>query len=192
MAELKDLEKSIEAMLFASGDPLEISKIAEALEIEDSTANNLVQNIKDKYVEQESAIEIVFLDGSYQMTTRPEHADSIRKVLELGQSGALSSAALEVLAVIAYNQPVTRAFVEEVRGVDCSSLLRNLVDKDLIQEAGRLNIPGRPIIYSTTDTFLRSFSLDSIDQLPVLPEIIPEDEEKLVQIEGQIDFFQDY
>lgn len=188
MAQLDKLERRVEAMLFASGEPIEGAKIAEILDIEENDVSRLVGRIQDRYAGQESPIVIVSLAGAYQMTTHPEFAGDIRAALEIRRGAALSQAALEVLAVVAYNQPVTRAFIEQVRGVDCSSLVRSLTEKGLMEEAGRMNIPGKPIVYRTTANFLRCFGLEGLEQLPTLPESPPEDNEE--QLDGQIDFFE--
>ena len=187
---LKTLERRIEAMLFASGEPLKASKLAEILQVELQTVTGLIYKIKDRYQAIESPITLVNLDGAFQMTTLPQYAEDIRLALEEGRSQTLTQAAMEVLAVIAYNQPVTRAFVEEVRGVDCSGHMRNLTEKGLIEESGRLSIPGNPIVYRTTSNFLRSFGLNSLEELPLLPETkgeLPDLENE--QIDGQIDLF---
>lgn len=190
MQQLETLERKIEAILFAGGEPIEFGRLGEVLAIDEKTVRSLVERIRDRYYEQRSPLEIVALGNACQMCTLPEYAEVIRAALELRRSAALSPAALEVLAVIAYNQPVTRGFVEQVRGVDCSSIVRSLTDKGLVEEAGRLNIPGRPISYRTTEVFLRTFELESLEQLPTLPELPPEAIEPEEQLEGQIDFFQ--
>lgn len=186
-------ERSIEAILFASGDPVELQKICEVLEIDEKTVKNLIENIRERYVEQRSPFDMVWLGDSVQMCTLPQYSDVIREAMSLKRGAALSQASLEVLAVIAYNQPVTRSFIEQVRGVDCTTIVHNLSDKDLIEEAGRLPIPGKPIAYRTTANFLRCFGLESLEQLPDLPDL--EDEPTVVdaedeQLEGQIDFFE--
>jgi segregation and condensation protein B len=188
MTQLDSTERNIEAILFACGEPIERERLAEALQAEPHLIDLLVQKIRDRYQAAKSALDIISLDGAYQMCTMPQYGSVIRSALELRRGMALSQAALEVLAVVAYNQPVTRSFVEQVRGVDCSSLVRSLTEKRLIEEAGRMNIPGKPIVYRTTANFLRCFGLGGIDQLPVLPkgvEVPPDDD----QLEGQIDFF---
>lgn len=191
MQQLDRIERNLEAVIFASGDPIEIDRLAEVLEVDGDTVRKLIQRIRDRYYSQNSPLDIVFLGNSCQMCTLPEYGDIIRAALELRRNTALSPAALEVLAVIAYNQPVTRSFVEQVRGVDCAAIVRSLTDKALIEEAGRLNIPGKPISYKTTSNFLRTFGLDSIEQLPALPELPAEDEkEDESEIEGQIDLFE--
>lgn len=189
MAQLDQLERRIEAVLFASGEPIEALRLAELLDVEEKAVISLINRIQDRYLEQDSPLSIVNLAGSYQITTRPEFADDIRAALEVRKGATLSQAALEVLAVVAYNQPVTRAFVEQVRGVDCSSLVRSLTEKGLVEEAGRMNIPGKPIVYRTTSNFLRCFGLESLEQLPTLPDA-PPDENQEEQLEGQIDFFE--
>jgi len=188
--QLDVLERKIEAVLFASGEPVEAERIAQALEAEPPVVRSLIQRIRERYLDQRSPLDIVELGGAYQMCTLPQYAPDIRAVLDLRRSTPLSPAALEVLAVIAYNQPVTRAFVEQVRGVDCSSIVRALADKGLIEEAGRLQVPGKPISYRTTANFLRCFGLSGLEQLPTLPDLPPDDEEQ-AQLEGQIDFFEE-
>ena len=191
---LHDAEHSIEAILFASGEPVELQKICEVMEIDEKTVKNLIERIRERYLYQKSPFDIIMLGDACQMCTLPEYAGIIRKALTLKKSAALSQAALEVLAVIAYNQPVTRAFVEQVRGVDCSSIIKSLADKDLIEEAGRLPIPGKPIAYKPTANFLRCFGLESLEQLPELPQLAPEEtggaDGAEEQLDGQIDFFE--
>ena len=191
MTRLEQMERDIEAILFACGEPVERTRLAEALETEPDNIHRLVERLRDRYLAAKSPLEIMLLDDSYQMCSMPEYGDIIRKTLLLRKGAALSQAALEVLAVVAYNQPVTRAFIEQVRGVDCSSLVRSLVEKRLVEEAGRMNIPGKPIVYQTTANFLRCFGISSLEQLPLLPSTAddaPIDEE---QLEGQIDFFEE-
>lgn len=186
-------QRNIEAILFASGEPCEINKICEVLDLDEKTVRNLIERIRERYIDMKSPFDIVVLGDSLQMCTLPEYSDVIREALTLKRGAAISQAALEVIALIAYNQPVTRSFVEQVRGVDCSTIIRNLTDKDLIEEAGRLPIPGKPISYKTTANFLRSFGLESLEQLPELPDLDSEPEEidtEDEQIEGQMDFFE--
>ena len=166
---LKAMERDIEAILFASGEAVEVARLAGAVECDIETLEILIQRICQRYRQNESPIDIVQLDGAYQMCTKPQYGPVIRAALELKRAAALSQAALEVLAIVAYNQPVTRALVEQVRGVDCSSLIRSLTEKRLIEEAGRMNIPGKPIVYKTTANFLRCFGIAGISELPELP-----------------------
>ena len=186
-------ERRVEAIIFAAGEPIELSKIAETLEIEEALVKHCVERVRERYARDKSPFDIALLEGAAQMCTLPEYGECIRQALTLRRSAPLSQAALEVLAIIAYNQPVTRAFVEQVRGVDCSSIVRSLVEKALVEEAGRLQIPGKPISYRTTGVFLRSFGLTGLEGLPDLPSQPPEEEPdnpEAAQVEGQIDFFE--
>lgn len=161
---------AIEAVLFASGDPVEITRIAEAVELEEKLTYDLLQKLKKRYDQEDSGLLMVELDQSFQLCTKPEYASKVKLAMEIRRNSPLSNAAMEVLAIIAYNQPVTRAFVEQVRGVDSSQTVMNLVEKGLVEEAGRLEVPGRPISYKTTQNFLRNFGLKSLDDLPPLPD----------------------
>lgn len=165
-----DKKAAVEAILFASGSPVEPEKIAEAIEMKPSQAEQLILELMDDYERQERGITIIKLNKSYQMVSAKKFAPEIRKVMDLRRNTPLSQAALEVLAVVAYNQPVTKAFVEQVRGVDCSGVLGSLTAKGLVEEKGRLELPGRPLLYGTTENFLRCFNLESIENLPPLPE----------------------
>lgn len=168
--EQEKLKPAIEAILFACGTPTEGVKISEALEITSERAEQLLQSLMEDYSKRGAGIKIVKLGKSYQMCTEKEYSDIIRTVLDLRRNTPLSQAAMEVLAIIAYNQPVTKAFVEQIRGVDCSGVVSSLVARELIEEKGRLELPGRPLIYGTTDNFLRCFSISDIDELPPLPQ----------------------
>lgn len=169
MAE-KNIRNAIEAILFASGDSVPVGRIAAALELTEAQAKSEIEALMKEYEEANRGITIIRLDGSYQMTSVEEYAPEIRTVMDLRRNTPLSQAALEVLAVIAYNQPVTKAFVEQVRGVDCSGVIGSLTAKDLIEEKGRLELPGRPLVYGTTENFLRCFSISDLSELPALPE----------------------
>lgn len=159
----------IEAILFATGEPITIEKLAEASGIDTDTTSKLVDILERRYSVSQSAITILKLGNSYQMATREEYAPYIKKAMESKRQARLSPAALEVLAVIAYNQPVTKAFVEQVRGTDSSGVISTLVERELLCEAGRLELPGRPMTYKTTENFLRCFKISSLSQLPKLP-----------------------
>ena len=168
MATISELEKSVQEILFAAGDPYEKERLTKLLGINRETLDQVVQRVNDLY--QQTAFVILDLDQSYQMVTREEYAAVIREALEVKNNTPLSQAALEVLAIIAYNQPVTKSFVEQIRGVDSSSVVNSLVAKGLVQEMGRLEIPGRPISYGTTEHFLRCFGMQSIETLPKIPQ----------------------
>lgn len=170
MANAKQLQAIAEAILFASGEPLELKRISQALDIEDEQTQQVLLNLQAQLDERDSGICLLNLDGKYQLSTRSVYGDYIRKVLEVKRNAPLSQAAFEVLAVIAYNQPVTKAFIEHVRGVDCSGVIATLCQKKLIEEKGRLELVGRPLVYGTTDDFLRCFSMSSLEDLPELPK----------------------
>lgn len=161
---------AVEAVLFASGEPIELDKLAQATELEAVTAERIVERLNDRYKEQGSALTIGKLGSSYQMMTRPDFARYVKAAMETRRQAPLTQAAMEVLAIIAYNQPVTRGFVDQVRGVDSGGVVRSLVERNLLEEHGRLtDVPGRPIAYKTTDNFLRCFGLKSLDDLPPIP-----------------------
>lgn len=168
--EAEKLKPAIEAILFACGTPAELTKIAQALGIKEEKAEELLKSLMEDYSSRKSGIKIVRLGKSYQMCTEKEYAEIIRTVLDLRRNSPLSQAALEVLAIIAYNQPVTKAFVEQIRGVDCSGVVSSLVARELIEEKGRLELPGRPLIYGTTENFLRCFNVSDVSELPPLPQ----------------------
>ncbi len=169
MARAKTLQAAAEAILFSVGEPLEIQRLAEALEIDEEQTQQVLLNLSASLDERGSGICLLKLGSKYQLASRTEFAPQIRSVLEVRRNAPLSQAAFEVLAVIAYNQPVTKSFVEQVRGVDCSGVIATLCQKKLIEEKGRLDLPGRPLLYGTTPDFLRCFSVSSLDELPQLP-----------------------
>lgn len=161
----------IEAVLFASGDPVEVAKLSLILKADKGEVANAIDALKIKYAKKNSGITLLELDQSIQLSNKQEYGDCIKEALLVKKNAPLSSAAMEVLAIIAYNQPepVTKSFIEQIRGVDSSQTVNSLVEKGLIEEAGRHNLPGRPIVYRTTDVFLRNFGISSIVELPPLP-----------------------
>ena len=159
----------IEAILFAHGEPIEAEKLCAAAGIEEDTLTKLIQLLGDRYEAEESALTVMKLGNSYQLAVKADFIDYVRAALETKKNTPLSPAAMEVLTIIAYNQPVTKGFVEHIRGIDSSSVVNSLVEKNLLEEAGRLDVPGKPIAYRTTPAFLRCFQLTSIDDLPPLP-----------------------
>lgn len=177
----------IEAMLFAAGDAVEAVKLAEVLELDLESITKILSCLEDKYEDKNSGLKLVRMDGKYQLCTREEYGDDVRALLEIKKNTPLSQAAFEVLAIVAYNKTVTKSFIEQIRGVDCSGSVANLIQKGLIEEKGRLDLPGRPLVYGTTDRFLRCFSLNSLDDLPELPKI--EELEGLSQDNGQTSLF---
>lgn len=167
--DIQELANKLEAVLFASGEPVEDKRLCQALDAGISEIEGAAALLMEKYAEN-SGIELLRLDNSYQLATKQLYAPDIKAVLEIKRSTALSPAAMEALTIVAYNQPVTKAFVESVRGVDSSGVVNSLVEKGLLCEAGRLDLPGRPLAYVTTDNFLRAFRLTSLKDLPPLPE----------------------
>lgn len=165
---------ALEAVLFASGDPISLERLSQVFDIKPEGIENLIDKLAQRLDNSHSGFQVVRLENTYQLVTREEYAEYIKKAFDIKRRTPLSPAALEVLSVIAYNQPVTRAFIEQVRGVDCSGVVSTLVEKGLIEERGRLELPGRPLLYGTTKTFLRSFSLNDLSDLPPLPKDNPE------------------
>lgn len=176
---INNMVSALEAVLFAGGEPVSSARLCEVFEIDDETLSKVLKLLSNKLEDSNSGIKLLTLGDSYQLASRTEYAEYVRRAFEIRRKTPLSQAALEVLAVIAYNQPCTRSFVEQVRGVDCSGVVSTLVEKELIEERGRLELPGRPLLYGTTSTFLRSFSLSSLDMLPELPKDVAPDAKQL-------------
>ena len=164
--DIKKAKAAIQAILFANGEPISAERLSFALEIDKFTVTKLLQNLIDDFENANSGICIIKLDDKYQMCTKPVYSSFIQKAMDLRRHVPLSQASMEVLAIIAYNQPVTKAFVENIRGVDCSSIVSNLSARNLIEEKGRLDLPGRPLLYGTTLNFLKCFGISSVDELP--------------------------
>ncbi len=186
---MNELQAAVEAILFAAGEPLEVERIAQALEQEKEIVESVLLALKKSLDDSHSGICLVQMDDLYQLCTRQEYAEQVRAVLEIKKNSPLSNAAFEVLAVIAYNQPVTKAFIEQVRGVDCSGVIQTLILKGLVEERGRLELPGRPLIYGTTPEFLKCFCVTNLDELPELPdhEELPKNDELPNQLEINLD-----
>lgn len=191
---LKEQLAVIEAILFANGDPIASDKLADAACMEEEMLPRMIKQLSDRYENDGSALMILKLNNCYQLAVKTDYIDYVRKSMETKRSAPLSQAAMEVLTIIAYNQPVTKAFVEHIRGVDSSSVVNALVDKNLLKEAGRLDVPGKPIAYKTTSAFLRSFQLSSLEDLPALPnqdeqlsfdELLIENTEAQSEAEGE-------
>ncbi len=160
----------VEAVLFAAAEPLEYSKISSVLGMDDEQVLLAMDELKKKYDSEDSGICLLQLADKYQLCSKKEYIDAVRAVLDLKRNAPLSQAAFEVLAIIAYNQPITKPYMEQIRGVDCSGVVNTLLQRGLIEEKGRLDVPGRPVLYGTTSDFLRCFSLASLDDLPELPK----------------------
>lgn len=181
-----NLLPTLEAVLFAVGEPIEITRLSQALGTEIVILSEVLEILREKYEDESSGLCLLRLDDKYQLCTKQQYADSIRSVIEIKKNTPLSQAAFEVLAIVAYNQPVTKAFIEQIRGVDCSAVISNLCQKSLIEEKGRLELPGRPLIYGTTPEFLRCFCISSLDELPDLPEKEEEKAENNENVEADL------
>lgn len=166
----EQLVPSFEAILFASGEPVSIERFTQVFDITPEKVNEVIDALKERMEKSGSGLQLVRMENTYQLATKTDYADYIKKAFDLRRRTPLSSAALEVLAVVAYNQPVTKSFIEQVRGVDCSGVVTTLIEKGLIEERGRLELPGKPLLYGTTKNFLRCFSLSDLSELPPLPK----------------------
>ena len=169
--EMKEIEAAIEGILFASGEPVAVDRICLAMDMDKPTVELVLQKLSDYYSYERRGMRLVRMEDSYQLCSAPEYADYIRKAFEIRKPAKLSQPALEVLTIIAYYQPTTRAYVDQIRGVDSSYTVGLLLDRHLIEECGRLQVPGRPRLYRTTQAFLRAFHLNSLDDLPEMPGI---------------------
>ncbi len=168
--EIKQYQAAMEAVIFASGEPVSASRLAEVLDLDLETTVRLADDWMHDVNTRGGGLTAVRLDDSYQLCTNREYAGYVRQAMDIRRNTPLSQAAMEVLAIVAYNQPVTRAFIDQVRGVDCGAVVQGLAAKGLIEERGRLELPGRPLLYGTTADFLRCFGISSLDELPPLPQ----------------------
>lgn len=185
--EQTELQRAIEAILFAAGERIEISRLAMALETDEDEIERAADALANAMSFERRGIRILKLEKGYQMVSSGEMADYVTKALETRKPPKLSSSQLESLTIIAYYQPATKAMVEQIRGVDSAYSISALINKKLIEETGRLNVPGRPIQYRTTPDFLRTFGLSSLEELPPIEKITfgePLPEEPAVQ-EGE-------
>lgn len=183
--EEKDLERAIEAILFAAGERMEFSRLAFALDTDEDTVESAVTALMDRYAFDRRGIRILRLERGCQMVSSGEMADFVTKALETRKPPKLSSSQLETLVIIAYYQPATKAMVEQIRGVDSAYSVAALMSKNLIEEAGRLNVPGRPIQYRTTPDFLRTFGLSSLGELPSIEKVTFTEPEELSAASGE-------
>ena len=167
--EMKEIEAAVEGILFASGEPVAVDRICVALDMDRPTVELVLQRLQDYYSYERRGIRLLKMEDSYQLCSAPEYSDQIRKAFEIRKPAKLSQPALEVLTIIAYYQPTTRAYVDQIRGVDSSYTVGLLLDRHLIEECGRLQVPGRPRLYRTTQSFLRAFHLNSLEDLPQMP-----------------------
>ncbi|MGM9573081.1 MAG: SMC-Scp complex subunit ScpB [Hominicoprocola sp.] len=179
--DIKEIEAAIEGILFASGEPVSIERICMATELDRPTAEQVLRRLGDYYAYERRGIRLVQMDESYQLCSSPDYADTIRRAFEIRKTAKLSQPALEVLTIIAYYQPTTRAYVDQVRGVDSSYTMSLLLERGMIEECGRLQVPGRPHLYRTTKKFLRDFHLSSLEELPELPGLETEGQLRLTE-----------
>lgn len=184
------MEAALEAILFAAGEPVAVERICLTLDLDRATVEAVCQRLADRYSYERRGLRLVRMETSYQLCSAPEYAPLIRKAFESRKPAKLSQPALEVLSIIAYYQPVTRAYIDQVRGVDSSYTVGLLLERELIEEAGRLAVPGRPIQYRTTKNFLRSFGLSSLEELPELPSSSAEDGQITMEMQARLEQLQ--
>ena len=177
--EMKEIESAIEGILFASGEPIREERIAAALELDRPTVQQILQKLMDYYAYERRGIRLLHMEDTWQLCSAPDYADAIRRAFEIRKPAKLSQPALEVLTIIAYYQPTTRAYVDQIRGVDSSYTVGLLLERKLIEECGRLQVPGRPHLYRTTKNFLRAFHLTSLEELPEMPDLAGEGQMRL-------------
>ena len=168
MVEGKNIHAAVEALLFAAGGAVEEKDLAEALEIEEKELTKALDELAELYNAEDRGIRIARLEGKYQLCTKNEYYDELIRLVNTPKKHVLTDVLLETLSIVAYKQPVTRQEIEKIRGVSCSHAVNRLVEYNLIQEVGRLDAPGHPILFGTTDDFLRSFGISSMDDLPVI------------------------
>jgi segregation and condensation protein B len=177
--EMKEIESAVEGILFASGEPVQEDRICTALNLDRNTAEAVLQKLMDYYSYERRGIRLLHMDDTWQLCSAPEFGDVIHRAFEIRKTAKLSQPALEVLTVVAYYQPTTRAYIDQIRGVDSSYTLSLLLNRKLIEECGRLQVPGRPHLYRTTKNFLRAFHLTSLQDLPEMPDLSDEGQLRL-------------
>lgn len=170
MTDTTTAQQTVEAILFAMGDAVKISDIASALDIPEDEVRGAASALSERYERDKSGLKIIEVDDSFQLASNPDCAEAVKKVSQIKKQAGLSSSAIETLSIIAYNQPVTKGTVEFIRGVDSTYSITKLIERGFVDELGRAEAPGRPILYGTTTEFLRTFGLKSLEELPPLPE----------------------
>ena len=161
-----------ESLLFVSGEPIKLKELASIIESSEDFAEDVLKELMFKYESEERGMRLLNINNQYQLVTKPENSDYVQKLLKTNIRQALSQAALETLAIVSYRQPVTRIDIDEIRGVKSDSAVLTLVDKGLIKECGRMDVAGRPILYATTEEFLKNFGLNNIKDMPPLENIL--------------------
>ena len=180
---IEKTEAAIEAILFTMGESVEAEKIAVAIEHDVDTTVRIIHNMMDKYENEDRGIKIIELEGSFQLCTKEEYYDNLIRICSQPRRYTLTDAALETLSIIAYKQPVTKIEIEKIRGVNSDRSVNKLVELELVKEVGRLDAPGRPMLFGTTEEFLRTFGVGSIDELPVISEDMVEQYEEEAEYE---------
>lgn len=173
--ERREAEAAIEAILFAMGESVELSRIAAALELDKETTRKIIHNMMDRYKEANRGIQILELEDSYQFCTKSELYEYLIRIAKQPKKIVLSDVVMETLSIIAYKQPITKLEIEKIRGVKCDHAVNKLVEYNLVKELGRLDAPGRPLLFGTTEDFLRHFGVHSLDELPVINPVQVED-----------------
>ena len=163
-----DIKSAIESMLFVSGEPLALRELSNNLELKEKIVEEILSEMANEYEDKSRGIRLISINGAYQLVTKSENSDFVQKLLKKNKKHSLSQASIESLAIIAYKQPITRIDIDEIRGVKSESAIARLIERGLIKDIGRLEVPGRPILYGTTDEFLRQFGLKTIKELPSL------------------------
>ncbi len=184
--EVKELESTIEGILFAAGDAVETERICAVLAVDRPTVDAVCKRLADYYSYERRGIRLLKLEDAYQLCSAPAYAEPIRRTLETRKPPRLSQAALEVLSVIAYYQPTTRAYIDQMRGVDSAYTVGLLLERALIETCGQLAVPGRPHLYRTTQDFLRTFGLASLEELPELPDMPREDGQVTMEMQAAV------
>lgn len=169
--DIREVKSIIEGLLFTWGEPLEIKEIAKVLDIKKDKLEDILKEMIDDFDYNRRGLRIIKIEDKYQLSTRPEHYEYIKKLSYSGVNRNLSNAAMETLSIIAYKQPITKVEIDHIRGVRSDRAISTLLERQMIEEVGRLDRPGKPIIYGTTDVFLRSFGLESLDELPELKNV---------------------
>ncbi|MCD2500167.1 MULTISPECIES: SMC-Scp complex subunit ScpB [Clostridium] len=180
------MKSAIEAMLFVSGEPLPAKELMANLEIDNKLILEIINEMMEEYKKEDRGLRLIEINGGYQLVTKEENSDYIQKLLKKNRKHSLSQASIESLAIIAYKQPITRIDIDEIRGVKSESALQRLVERSLIREVGRLEVPGRPILYGTTDEFLRQFGLKNLKELPSLDLYEDKDTEESIELMDQV------
>lgn len=188
---LSELEAKIEAILFTMGDAIEVERLAAATDQDEDTCRKVIRSMMDKYAGDDRGIQIIELDGAFQMCTKSDMYESIVRIAHVPKKHVLTDVLLETLSIIAYKQPITKMEIEHIRGVKSDHAVNKLVEYELVCEVGRLDAPGRPILFATTESFLRNFGIESLEDLPVVEaekiEDFKQEAEKEIQLELDID-----